>query len=460
MFIGPFRCYIVYMRIASLSGSLALAFIAGCGSVKAAQPDSGIDIDARISPTIDAGVSACTPSTVRCSADVLVTCGDDGTVAAQEECVLGCFDDERCAQLDPSNNLAEALDSAATAGDVVLAEDATINTTTQVIEGANGVQDFVMTVDSSGPVEVLILQVKSLTAGDITVVGERALAIVADGDISLSGTLSVNAINNQRGAGAMMFADQLPCQGKLGGGDVPSGPAFGGGGGGFGTAGGIGGGALANTSGNVDGNAELSPLRGGCAGGYGGDGDSSGPRGTPNAMDAGAGGGAVQLVSNTTITLASGASIQANGGGAVEDKGFATLDCFTTRVCFPGHGGGSGGGILLEAPRVEVIAGTGVFANGGGASCNSYNTSGEDGHASSQPALGATCSTQNKYGSGGNGATSVAAIDGVLSTSAVRAGGGGGGGSGRIRINLPVGSSFTPQGDVSPAASVGVLGVR
>ncbi len=72
------------------------------------------------------------------------------------------------------------------------------------------------------------------------------------------------------------------------------------------------------------------------------------------------------------------------------------------------------------------------------------------------PAAGQSCSGQT--GSGGNGgAGDTDAVNGVGRTGADAVGGGGGGGRGRIRINLPVGVTFSPVGDTSGVLSVGAL---
>lgn len=83
------------------------------------------------------------------------------------------------------------------------------------------------------------------------------------------------------------------------------------------------------------GNALLSPLIGG-SGGAGGDGNPG--------VGGGGGGGAILIASSTSVTLASGALIQANGG-----RGY--------------YGAGSGGAIRLVAP---VVNGRGALSAVGG----------------------------------------------------------------------------------------------
>jgi hypothetical protein len=65
-------------------------------------------------------------------------------------------------------------------------------------------------------VGIFVVKVKSLSAGNISVVGDRALAIVADGEIVLDGVLSVDARSDVNGPGAQL-ADPA-CRGRNGAG--------------------------------------------------------------------------------------------------------------------------------------------------------------------------------------------------------------------------------------------------
>ncbi len=100
------------------------------------------------------------------------------------------------------------------------------------------------------------------------------------------------------------------------------------------------------------------------------------------------------------------------------------------------------------------------MANGGGGHCG-INGNAQDGQRGDVPALGTDCSNSDLRGSGGSGA---AGEDGAAAGGSVfdpaGLGGGGGGGVGRIRINLPAGETFAPEGLISPANTAGVLGVR
>jgi hypothetical protein len=119
-------------------------------------------------------------------------------------------------------------------------------------------------------------------------------------------------------------------------------------------------------------------------------------------------------------------------------------------------GGGSGGGVLLEAPIVEFMTGTGISANGGGGGGGCLPPSGDPGAFAETTASGKDCGGVATAGSGGHGG---ALEDGTPDDGeAADIAGGGGGGVGRIRINTADGTLSVPSGVIlSPAPSVGVL---
>ncbi|MFN0250450.1 MAG: hypothetical protein ACKV2T_26455 [Kofleriaceae bacterium] len=407
-----------------------LALLVGCGSVQGSMSPDASGADS--APEIDANS---------------VTCPDD--------CALGCHATEgRCNGVDPSNGLASALDDAANATELVLVGEATIDTDAGTITDTIGAKSPLTQTLTSSPVPVFVVIAKSIATNKITVTGSRALALVADGIIAIDGHIAVDAKSDVAGPGAML--DEVGCRGGNSAQGTSGSP--GAGGGGFGSAGGAGGSggkpAVAGaTGGAVSGNLELAPLRGGCPGGH--------PGGrtldtNANASDPGAGGGAIQIVSNTSIRLGADGFISANGGGG---KGSSTpVFCVSDGPCGDGEGGGSGGGILLEAPVVEMAGTSGLTANGGAGSCATQGAA-SNGLASERVALGQRCSGDT--GDGGNGAASAnGATNGGDGSGTGPVGGGGGGGAGRIRVNLPAGATFVPGGVASPAASVGLLGVR
>ncbi len=417
---------------------LCAAPLLACGSVSSKTPDAGVAADASADAAIpedapataDAADTCAANEALSCANDTLVVCNSDGTGEESIACALGCHASEiRCNDVDPSNGLASLLDQTAGKPDINLGGTATIDTNTGEVKADGIVVTVTSSVTGSSPA-VRVLVVGSLVAGDVTVTGSNALAIVSDGDIRISGHFSLSATQDVAGPGAL---NNATCEGKA---TVSGSQALSGaGGGGFGTAGGRGG-SVTNTSNNssaaggnaggVTGNATLTPLRGGC--------DSGIYSGTVR----GHGGGAVQLVSRSKITVEG--IVSANGSSYA--------------------GGGSGGGILLEAPLVTVSGN--VVANGGaGAGGGFAPKAGENGRTDNQPAAGGSGVNATSCGNGGDGAAGAIGskpgqdktVDGLVF------GGHGGGGAGRIRVNTaPAG--LTSTGIVSPNASLGTLGTR
>lgn len=455
-----------------LSACLALCAFPACGDVKT-------DTDAGDIPDIDAAPGGpdasladaqegvpdampdatstdCEPDSVTCETDTLITCSSTGTIESSEVCALDCFSDgTRCNDLDPSNGLADQLDDAASAPDVTLAAGATINTDDGTITGtAVAVPTEIV---SATLVDVLVVKVGSLTAADITVSGSNALAIVSDGDVTITGAVDLSAHYNHGGPGSLL--GRADCRG--GNGISQTDAVSGGGGGGFGTAGGSGGAAGflvgGGDGGGPDGTASLVPLRGGCEGGWAG-GGSGPPPDSDTSTSPGTGGGAIQISSRTRIAVGAGGFVVANGASAKADTGIYPIFCIAGAPCGPGNGAGSGGGILLEAPEVTVAASGGLVANGGAGHCGTKGSATAP-TASETPAPGTDCTN---FAGGDGAAGAVAAQNGTGETEGGATGAGGGGGAGRVRVNLPSGSEFSPPGGavVSPAATVGVLGTR
>jgi hypothetical protein len=330
----------------------------------------------------------------------------------------------RCTDVDPANGLAKFLDMGSAQPDLNLGDAATINTDTgDVTVGSTQISVGTDVEPQLNGPNIRVLYVRGLTAGNVAVTGKYALAIVGSSELKIQGVLSVSATPNVPGAGAYIDGG---CQGTSAL-TAPPVNAYGGhAGGGFGGVGGAGGSAknvsgarAGGIGGNATGNASLVPLRGGCDGAI-----------SPN------GGGAIQLVSRTQIVVS----------GAVAANGAA------------GRGGGSGGGILLEAPVVEVSGS--VVANGGaGIGCL---RDGENGRLDANPAMGGGgCAVESASGAGGAGNVGAAngfPMDAGSATGNVY-GGAGGGGVGRIRVNTFPGGLHT-TGIFSPNPSQGALATR
>jgi hypothetical protein len=258
--------------------------------------------------------------------------------------------------------------------------------------------------------------------GSVNVTGPNPLVLVATQSITITGQLSVASHRNNPGAGvnngAATCSTPIAVVGQAGG----VGGSFGD------TAGG--GGDNAATPG-----AAIVPtvLRAGCGGQL---------AGNSGAGSVAFGGGGLYLIA-PSITIMTGAAIDASGGGGA---GGARV----TAVGYGGGGGGSGGMLVLDAP---TIANNGmVYANGGGGG------QGADTTKLGQP--GADPSTATTAAAGGSGGQSTGGLGGAgafVSTPAVVGGtgnsnGGGGGGGGAGIIYVFGGSAL--NGTVSPVPNV------
>jgi hypothetical protein len=210
--------------------------------------------------------------------------------------------------------------------------------------------------------------------------GNTPVTILATGDVTISGTISVNGSNASNitpGAGGPGgfdggvggFINSAGFRGQGPGGGIATSGA--GGGGGFGYVGNTGSGSgtwscgsgnSPGSGGSIYGNTSLTPLIGGSGGGGGG--------GTSNYVGGagGGGGGALLIASSGTIRVIG--AITSNGGsGAVYSQ--TTTSCSSTYQTYAG-GGGSGGGIRLIA---NTITGEGTISAAGGGSSANYSDS-------------------------------------------------------------------------------------
>lgn len=428
-----------------------------------AQPDDG---------RIDSGMGPKMCTRTACTGGVLDVCGGSGMVERTEQCALGCFaDGSRCNQLVASNGLGPSLDQAEQHGAVTLPAGSVVDTDTGAVTSAGTPLAVASaTVAQPGGAMLRVFLAKSWALNDVRIRGALPVAFVSTGEIKVQGVMDGSADADTNGPGARI------CGSGSGGGGAPVGPHFeprfadnsggypkflwasnGFGGGGFGTTGGVGGvatvGFETGTAGQVVGNAELVPLRGGCEGG-----------GTM-PQNRGAGGGAIQLVSSQAVHLVAGGA-SSNGvlhvGGGRGVAGFLGADTSPSPVPPYGPGGGgSGGGILIEAPSVVLDDGTALLASGGGAggygACNP-GPDGVDAAPSAATSQGGACPAGTRPSAAGGGG----AITGVGATGANATGGSagsGGGGLGRIRINTADGRYSAAAGSllrgVTTAGTVG-----
>lgn len=293
--------------------------------------------------------------------------------------------------------------------------------------------------------------------------GARAAALMSPDEIVIEGLLDLRGSQAEcadpRCGGPGGFAGglaQLP--NMLGGG--PGGGGFGHGIGGDGDEAGGGGGGFCGTGGRgTDGSppqmypggaggkaylsASLVPLCGGSGGGPGGLGKQGGDTG----QRGGGGGGAIQIVSQTAVTIGSTSpapsGIQVGGGGGQGDHG--------TNFNDGGGGGGAGGAILIEAPSITIGSGA-VLAANGGSGAGGLNNVGKDtvnglpAELSAMPVPGGA----GDFRSGGAGGAGGTPNGSDASGSPGDGGAGGGGGVGRIRLNA-LDSVVSISGVLSPS---------
>lgn len=381
----------------------------------------------------DAPPPECEAGTQVCTGDQLTACGSDGRfvrydvpnggpagepvtlVMDRYDCPLGCHPTEpRCAEVFPSNGLADVvftapavdLDLTDTSGLIALV------TSSEIVDGRIEVTEpsgathrisAAMMSQPNGP-NVLVLHVRSLSirAGvSLLVIGIPALAVMADHDIFIGGTLLANYSGN---AGYAM--NERTCWGMThtettgGGGNATPGGAS--------SRGAVGGNVVAAT-------LVVEPLIGGC------------PAGSIGIQGGGFPGGAIQLVSNTRVRIAATGRLSVAGGAgraliyADDGRGKAT-------------GGGSGGSVVIESPALLVAPGGTIEGRGGSGAAADASVGGAlaNGIAGDAPGTGsipqgATCAT---CGRGGNGGTESS--EPTSGTGTYPAIGGGGGASGRM----------------------------
>lgn len=389
----------------------------------------------------------CTPSTVVCANGTLTTCDETGTVSDVETCALGCEDQfAACKQYVPANDIQQFVDMLPTAPVDLTFDQGTFYADNGVFEIGFNNDVPLPSVDVPAPpggTAYRLVIGKHITIGTATIAGSpteptpnqgsgRTLVFYATDGIDLTGRLTV------------LRGSMTDCLGAAGDQSASTSSwTSGGGGGGNATAGAPGGDVLMGGSsivvggdgGKVKGTEDLVPLRGGCSGG-----DAVGI-----LKKGGAGGGAIQLSSPTTIHIAGAIVVDGRSGG--------------------GGGGGAGGGILLDAPDVVLDATALLLARGGGGRAGGPGQAvvvHDDAHA----IPGEPCTDPATCGDGGDGAApgieaKAGGFVGAVSTSTKAGGGGGGGGLGRIRINTLSGDVDAPLGVVMAGDfTAGTIGTK
>jgi len=394
-------------------------------------PADGGSADASVDGFSSDGATACVPNEITCddATGRYVDCSSAGAIEVEMQCPLGCAPAaEKCLDMDPSNGVAQYLDMAATRTDAIdvifsTAASAILADGAIVTSGAPQAVAFTRLAD-----DTLVLMFKSLsvTAGTtLRIQGVYPVILVVDGAVTIDGTIEALA-----GAASPASLDCLAPRVMSG-----SSPTPGGGGGGFATVGAPGGasgagvpGGLGGTAVNVD---ALVPLRGGCNGGEVVEG--------PVTALGGTGGGAIQIVSRTRITIRGNGAIDASGGGGGA-TGFTTIPA----VSVGGPGGGSGGSILLEAPVIQ-LQGSAVLSTKGGSGAaagrGEPGWEGQKGGLGLTPAAGGAVAGRASGGAGGT--TGIGQTSGMAGATATEDGGGGGGSVGKARLNTLNGGGLT-----------------
>lgn len=425
------------MKAAALLALVGCSFEHGQSTTR----DSGA-IDDAVDASTTPDASICTGASVECAdATVLRTCTAPGVPVVDRTCNWGCISagTPHCGQLTPTTGAvpADEVVSFAGLGDADFVTGIIVNTSTgQIGTTANpdaihdnnvGIHNGVDYQEYGANPGVTVFRFRKLiVSGNITIVGDRAVAFVADQEITISGVIDARGPCTKTGqtagiagpggfAGGPQKANGLGTGGGAGGGNDNTKGGGGAGHGSTGGAGGNGGGAA-----GIAYNAGITALFGGSGGGGGGGGGG-------NTQPGGGGGGGIQIISNKSITISAG-GINAGGCGG-----------FSTTGPDSGAGGGAGGLIILEAPAVALAGALAVNGGGGGGGPGAAMTQGENGKLSRSPAVGAL-GGDGLGGAGGAGALLIG-TPGTFGTKS----GGGGGAVGRIRISTRDGTRFTQE---------------
>lgn len=452
-------------------GVLAIAACVGNDPVSTGAPgaDGGGTTPGADGGSEDGGADACAAS-----------CKDDDTLidcAGQEvACALGCSSTTKaCRTFDPVGPVTEAdlvlhtgeldVDMPATPEPVV------IDTTSGSIKPLVGAivrmgntaadkREVVAGIGFERRGGVGIFTAKSWTLRNTIVRGDIPVAFVATTELKVLGHVSTAC--GEAGGGAA--GDP-----RIGGGgdgvNDTAGGSSGGGGGGHGSAGARGGNALGKDAFPLNGGSlgaafpfDAAELRGGGRGGVAGN-----PGG-------GGGGGVILVAAGSGVTIGDGVPVtyKPQGSTFTVPKGMHVGGCGGNggRIngALPqkaGSGGGAGGLIVIEAPKLVIDANAGLAANGG--SGGGTNTDGANGQLTDKPAsegvaFPGACATDANGGRGAAGATAAQPGSAPTGCGAHSFGGGGGGGGGRIMIRNRPGNvtDRAPTSILSPTSALEV----
>ena len=373
----------------------------------------------------NAGCNACTPGEVRCAGAKLQTCGSDAVFADTETCQLACTTapQPHCAYLSPKY-VPDACDVPASGTALAVVASATIdssldnNCTGGVVPQTEGPEICVMHYD----------RISVSSGASLTLVGTRAVALVADNDLTVTGAIEVGATGSVSGPGGGTY--------ESGGGPTTINDGSGGGGAGFRTPGGAGGNGTGDGATTNGGSASGAPIEGAPLRG--------GPRAAFAA--AGGGGGALTAIScRSRVTVLGTIDSRGGGGGGGRVRSTPVTDNPVA-----GAGAGAGGYVVLQGVSILVTGQTFANGGGGGAGNNTAFTPGAvnglDGTASDTLcASGGVAPTgAGNGGAGGCGTNSTSQPgDGLHPPATTGRAGGGGGSMGFFQSYTPAGVTPT-----------------
>jgi hypothetical protein len=398
-----------------LAAATVAALFAACGTKRneercleglCSDPDLPFcDIDGTIGGEPNACIAVnCTPGEfASCRDDRALMCNGVGDNYDLVQCANGCDENgckpcttPECEKHIIPKYLPTICDQRLSGDPKSITTDATIDTTNP--------QNCSSVVMQPGGVDICVLRYSALTIEanrTLKFIGPRAVAFVADDDLTIVGALDVSGTAG-RGPGDVVSGT---CTGTKGGC----------GGGGTRTAGGSGGGTSAAGNGGPmePSPTQLAMLRGGT--------HSPGSR---------SGGGAATLISCRGTVDVSGL-IDANGAG-----GYGDYFLLPQNVYVEATGGSSGGTVVLQGMSVKATGRFYANGGGGGGGGNGGGSDGEDGHRSTVFAGGGAGG-----GAGGIGGTEAQGpSNGVRYTPDPIGGGAGGGSAGYFSVSAPAGS--------------------
>jgi hypothetical protein len=150
------------------------------------------------------GCRLCDPNETACTNGTVATCDASGAVISKRSCPIGCFENQpRCRDIAPSNGLGSFLDMVTSPQDLDLSAGGVINTSTgEVLDATKSpvaVASFFVPAPPNGAA-IRVLVARRVRLGNVVVQadtinvssagGGPALAIVADGEISVEGVLT------------------------------------------------------------------------------------------------------------------------------------------------------------------------------------------------------------------------------------------------------------------------------